>query len=107
MNMPGDYGLKATETETYVALAVQQLLDDVEPENLHLGGELSKEYLGMLALYALQRAETAFSDQEDTKNLVKLVRLAQEHFDPNSLSVRLIDFLTDLIQERREQKPKL
>lgn len=57
-------------------------------------GTPSKEYLGMLTLYAIARCKKIFPAD---KGFGKLITLASETFDPFNMSESLIRRLTDLL----------
>ena len=94
--LPADYNIPATSPEAYVAIAVSDLVRSLGPAALHLGGELSKEYLGMLSLYAIRRAKDMFDGQEHYGGLTKL---SYEYFDPSDMSADLVRCLTDIVNE--------
>ena len=77
--LPNDYNSPATSPESAVAIAVTDLINTVDTASLHLNGELTKEYLGMLSLYAICRARAMFEDEERFKDYVKL---SYECFEP-------------------------
>ncbi len=92
--LPSDYGIPATSPEAYVAIAVEALINKVGKETLHANGTPSKEYLGMLGLYAIRDSTLVFGEGQP---LYSLAKLSYEHFDPNKMSDDLIRCLTDLI----------
>ena len=94
--LPTEYGLTALDPESYVAIAVSDLIDKTGVESLHLSGDLSKEYLGMLSLYAIRRANMMFEDNELYHGLVKL---SYESFKPEEMSDKLVKCLTDIIND--------
>ena len=65
-------------------------------DDLHLTGEPTKAYLGMITAYALQKAYF-MSENEKEK---ALCREAMERFDPTNMSENLIAFLKDLLAYR-------
>ena len=79
-----------------MAIAVTDLINTVDTASLHLNGELTKEYLGMLSLYAIRRARAMFEDEERFKDYVKL---SYECFEPDNMSDNLIRCLTDIVNE--------
>ena len=101
---PSEYLLTVRDPETYVALAVEDLLSSAGVAALHTSGELSKEYLAMLSLYAIRRASNLFTAGMP---YYKLVKLANDSFDPDHMSERLLRCLTDLlssVNEKAEQQ---
>ena len=99
-----EYQLTARDPETYIALAVDDLLSSAGAATLHTNGELSNEYLGMLSLYAMRRACKLFTQGMP---YYKLMMLAHDSFDPDHMSDRLIRCLTDLlssVNEKSEQQ---
>ena len=101
---PAEYLLTARDPETYVALAVEDLISTTGGAALHISGELSKEYLGMLSLYAIRRASKMFTEGMP---YYKLVKLAHSSFDPDHMSDKLIRCLNDLlssVNEKAEQQ---
>lgn len=101
---PAEYLLTARDPETYVALAVEDLISTTDGAALHTSGELSKEYIGMLSLYAIRRARKMFNEGMP---YYKLVKLAHDSFDPDHMSDNLIRCLTDLlssVNEKAEQQ---
>ena len=92
--LTSDYGLTATSPEAYVAIAVEDLFRKNSKETLHANGELTKEYLGMIALYAIKKTTTVF-EEKDT--LGKLMNLSFEAFDPENMSDNLVRCLKDII----------
>ena len=102
---PAEYLLTARDPETYVALAVEDLISTTDVAALHTCGDLSKEYIGMLSLYAIRRARKMFTEGMP---YYKLVKLAHDSFDPDHMSDNLIRYLTDLlssVNEKAEQQP--
>ena len=91
---PAEYLLTARDPETYVALAVEDLISTTDVAALHTCGDLSKEYIGMLSLYAIRRARKMFTEGMP---YYKLVKLAHDSFDPDHMSDNLIRYLTDLL----------
>ena len=78
--LPSEYGLSAYSPESYVAIAVEDLIEKAGKEAIHAAGVPSKEYLGMLALYAIRRSTLLLSDEKQTGS--KIFKLANETFDP-------------------------
>ena len=99
---PADYLLTARDPETYVALAVEDLISTTDVAALHTSGELSKEYLGMLSLYAIRRASKMFTEGMP---YYKLVKLAHNSFDPDHMSDNLIRYLNDLLSSVKRAEP--
>ena len=97
---PAEYLLTARDPETYVALAVEDLISTTDGAALHISGELSKEYLGMLSLYAIRRASKMFAEDMP---YYKLVKLAHNSFDPDHMSDNLIRYLNDLLSSANEK----
>ena len=97
---PAEYLLTARDPETYVALAVEDLISTTDVAALHTSGELSKEYLGMLSLYAIRRASKMFTEGMP---YYKLVKLAHNSFDPDHMSDNLIRYLNDLLSSVNEK----
>ena len=95
-----EYLLGARDPETYVALAVEDLISKAGVATLHTTGEPSIEYLGMLSLYAIRRASNLFTEGMP---YYKLVRHAYDSFDPDHMSDRLIRCLTDLLSSESEE----
>ena len=93
--LPSEYGLSAYSPESYVAIAVEDLIEKAGKEAIHATGMPSKEYLGMLALYAIRRSALLLSDEKQTGS--KIFKLANETFDPFNMSDNLIRCLTDLL----------
>lgn len=93
--LPSEYGLSAYSPEAYVAIAVEDLIEKAGKEAIHAAGAPSKEYLGMLALYAIRRSTLLLSDEKQTGS--KTFKLANETFDPFNMSDNLIRCLTDLL----------
>lgn len=91
---PSEYGMSTHSAETYIAIAVEDLLMKVDKSTLHIVGTPSKEYLGMLSLYAIARCKMIFPAD---KGFGKLITLASETFDPFNMSESLIRRLTDLL----------
>lgn len=91
---PAEYQLTAHDPETYIALAVDDLLSTTGRAILHTSGEPSKEYLGMLSLYAIRRASKLFTKGMPYYNLV---RFAYESFDPDQMSDKLLKCLRDIL----------
>ena len=87
--------LSAHSPDRYVAIAVDDLISKVGKDAIHADGEPTKEYLGMLALYALQRANTMFKDGEFG---TAMIRTAIEHFVPFNMSEDLITYLTKIVK---------
>ena len=100
MPEPSEYNLSVHNPETYVALAVRDLIAGAGPAALHAGGEPTKEYLGMLALYAIRRAAMFYGKGSPYE---QLIRKAYSTFDPDSMSGNLIRFLTDLLLPYQEE----
>ena len=96
---PAEYLLTARDPETYVALAVEDLISTTDGAALHISGELSKEYLGMLSLYAIRRASKMFTEGMP---YYKLVKHAHNSFDPDHMSDNLIRYLNDLLSSVNE-----
>ena len=96
---PAEYLLTARDPETYVALAVEDLISTTDGTALHISGELSKEYLGMLSLYAIRRASKMFTEGMP---YYKLVKHAHNSFDPDHMSDNLIRYLNDLLSSVNE-----
>ena len=90
--LPSDYGLSAYDPEAYVAIAVEDLL-----RNTDVIRNTSKEYLGMLSLYALRRSIRLFSKKDES--ICRAFKLADENFDPFNMSENLVRCLTDLIEK--------
>lgn len=90
--LPSDYGLSAYDPEAYVAIAVDDLL-----RNADVIRNTSKEYLGMLSLYALRRSIRLFSEKDES--ICRAFKLADENFDPFNMSENLVRCLTDLIEK--------
>ena len=90
--LPSDYGLSAYDPEAYVAIAVDDLL-----RNTDVIRNTSKEYLGMLSLYALRRSIRLFSEKDES--ICRVFKLADENFDPFNMSENLVRCLTDLIEK--------
>ncbi|MFO3715087.1 hypothetical protein [Oribacterium sp. P9] len=90
--LPSDYGLSAYDPEAYVAIAVDDLL-----RNTDVIRNTSKEYLGMLSLYALRRSIRLFSEKDES--ICRAFKLADENFDPFNMSENLVRCLTDLIEK--------
>ena len=97
---PAEYLLTARDPETYVALAVEDLISTTDGAALHISGELSKEYLGMLSLYAIRRASKMFAEGMP---YYRLVKLAHNSFDPDHMSDNLIRYLNDLLNSANEK----
>lgn len=97
---PAEYLLTARDPETYVALAVEDLISTTDVAALHTCGDLSKEYIGMLSLYAIRRARKMFTEGMP---YYKLVKLAHDSFDPDHMSDNLIRYLTDLLSSVNEK----
>lgn len=90
--LPSDYGLSAYDPEAYVAIAVDDLL-----RNTDVIRNTSKEYLGMLSLYALRRSIRLFYEKDES--ICRAFKLADENFDPFNMSENLVRCLTDLIEK--------
>ncbi len=90
------YDLSNLSPDKYVAIAVEDLLRNADKEKLHIEGTPSKEYIGMLALYAIKRAKSMFKDGEQWASLVST---AYEYFDPFNMSDELVKCLSDMILE--------
>ena len=97
--LPTEYGLTATNPEAYVAIAVDDLLHKKSRESLHLDGEPTAEYLGMLALYAIKQNTHTFPENEPYG---KLINYSCDAFEPSKMSSDLIRCLKDLIKEVQE-----
>ena len=93
--LPSEYGLSAYSPESYVAIAVEDLIEKAGKEAIHAAGMPSKEYLGMLALYAIRRSTLLLSDEKQTSS--QTFKLASETFDPFNMSDNLIRCLTNLL----------
>ena len=91
---PSDYGFTASDPDLYVAIAVMDFIDQTEPEDIHLTGKMSKEYVGMLCTYAISRALTML--KEDPSNY-KLMKMAAENFDALNISAKLSGFISKAI----------
>ena len=76
--------------EEYIVSAVGSLIEDIGKEDLHADGELTKEYLGMLALYAVRREMLASPDDEMLKKIYN-------GFDTGIMSDRLINRLVKAV----------
>jgi hypothetical protein len=100
---PAKYQLTVRDPETYVALAVEDLLSTAGSTALHTGGEFSKEYLAMLSLYAIRRASKFFTEGMP---YYKQIKLACDSFDPDHMSNKLIRFLEDLLSSVNESEKK-
>ena len=96
---PAEYQLTARDPETYVALAVDDLLSSTDGVALHTSGESSQEYLGMLSLYAIRRASKLFAEGMP---YYKLVKSAYHSFDPDHMSDKLLKCLNDLLSSENE-----
>lgn len=93
--LPVNYGFAATDPETYVAMAVMDFIDKADPAAIHLSGEITKEYAGMLCAYALTwRLDMV----PDDKPLYKTLKIAAENYDPLKVSDKLIGFIKDAVE---------
>ncbi|WP_026491415.1 hypothetical protein [Butyrivibrio sp. XPD2002] len=92
--LPANYGLDATNPEAYVAIAVSSFIREVGKEKIHAEGTPTREYLGMLALYAIRWANIKPSDDERFKGVAKL---AYEYFKPEEMSDNLERCLIDIL----------
>ena len=95
MSVPNNE-LSAHSPDRYVAIAVEDLIEKVGKEGIHADGKPTKEYLGMLSLYALQRAKNLFEDADFGSSMIKT---ACEYFDPFNMSDELISYLTKMIKK--------
>ena len=92
--MPAEYGFKKTDAEMYVAIAVMDFMDQSEPADIHLSGIISKEYAGMLCLYAIARG---LSMLEDDPTNYKLMKSASDEFNPLNISDKLVGYINEAI----------
>ena len=81
--------------DTYVLAVVEDLINSVNEEDLHIGGEPTTEYLGMLSLYAVRRAAHQLPPDKTGGLIVKWLN---ESFDPFNMSDELIAKLKELIE---------
>lgn len=95
--MPAEYGFSATEPDMYVAIAVMDFIDQSEPEDIHLTGKISKEYVGMLCSYAIARG---LSMLEEDPVSYKLMKIGAENFDPLNVNERLVDLIKRAVNEK-------
>lgn len=95
---PNEYGLDGRKPEAYAAIAVHDLIEKHSRTALHIEGELTIEYLGMLSLFALHRAHMQISAGGIGGNIAKW---AYENFDPNNLSDALVSCLRILLTENK------
>lgn len=91
---PADYGISVYSPEAAVALGAEELLYKVGKEALHAEGEVTKEYLAMLSLYAVNYV-LKHSCEDTLPN--KFALITQEYFDPDNMSDALVKYLTDLL----------
>lgn len=82
--------------EAFAAIAVEDLVMKTGKDAIHADGAPSKEYLGMLALYALRRNALMFSDE--VRSIRQAFKLASGTFDPFNMSENLICCLTDILK---------
>ena len=82
---PSEFGLPVRDPETYMILAVMDLIKVVGTKALHTYGELSNEYLGMISLYAIRRAYKFYGKGSPYGSLIKQ---AYDAFDPDHMSDR-------------------
>ena len=98
--IPSQYGLSGTSPEAYVACAVDDLIYQKGKSVLHVVGDPTPEYLGMLALYAIRYAISVLPEGEPVS---KIAKLSYDNFDPFSMSDNLIRCLTDLVMSEEKQ----
>ena len=89
--------LSSSNPERYLAIVVEDLFENVGKEALHVDGEPTKEYLGMLSLYAIHRASRIIPENQPYG---KLVHTLYESFDPESMSEKYVQWLTDFLKDR-------
>ena len=97
---PSEFGLPVRDPETYMILAVMDLIKVVGTKALHTYGELSNEYLGMISHYAIRRAYKLYGKGSPYGGLIKQ---AYDAFDPDQMSDRLKRTLMNLLQESSEE----
>jgi len=91
---PSDYGFTASDSELYVAIAVMDFIDQTKPEDIHLTGKMSKEYVGMLCTYAIARALTMLKENPEN---YKLMKMAADNFDSLNISAKLIEYIKTVV----------
>ena len=99
---PSEFGLSARDPETYILLAVMDLIKTVGRQTLHTDGELSTEYLGMLSLYAIRRAFKLYGKGSPYERMIKR---AYDLFDPDHMSEKLFRALSSLFPKPVEDAP--
>ena len=97
---PSEFGLPVRDPETYMILAVMDLIKVVGKKALHTHGELTNEYLGMISLYAIRRSYKFYGKGSPYGSLIKQ---AYDAFEPDHMSDRLKRLLTNLLQESSEK----
>ena len=97
---PSEFGLPVRDPETYMILAVMDLIKVVGKKALHTQGELTNEYLGMISIYAIRRAYKFYGKGSPYGSLIKQ---AYDAFDPDHMSDRLKHSLMNLLQESSEE----
>lgn len=91
---PADYGISVYSPEATVAIGAEKLLYKVGKKALHAEGKITKEYLAMLSLYAVNYV-LEHSREGTMPN--KFALISQEYFDPDNMSDALVKNLTDLL----------
>ena len=99
---PSEFGLSARDPETYVLLAVMDLIRVSGRQALHTRGELSKEYLGMLSLYAIRRAWKLYGKGSPYERMIKR---AYDLFDPDQMNEKLLRALSSLFPKSAVEAP--
>ena len=97
---PSEFDLSARNPETYIIMAVTDLIRGAGSKALHTRGELTTEYLGMISLYAIRRAYKFYGKGSPYGSLIKK---AYDTFDPDHMSDKLHQYLVGLLQESAEE----
>ena len=87
--------LSLSAHEKFVAIAVENLIEKVGKEALHIYGEANREFLEMLSLYAIYRAAGMFAEGDAYS---KLVKITYETFDPAAMSENLRNYLLEALE---------
>ena len=90
---PSKYGLTGGNPELYAAIATDDFIRSVGKDAVHVEGDLTNEYLGMLALYALRYGTRKMKGSD----FYNMFQLACDNFDPFNMSENFIRCLKDIL----------
>ena len=99
---PLEFDLSLRNPETYIILAVKDLIGNISGSALHTKGEPTAEYLGMISLYAIRRAYFFYGKGSPYAQMIKR---AYDTFDPDHMSEKLKRSLLNLLMESSENNP--